>query len=161
MNGGCLRAGQQWHCAKREHTCAWQTLHRLHVRPALFRNVSLPSRRDSRRTRVLTHSIDRSMIAFAALTSQGLTQNAPQYVVSGTAMRGRIIRCCTPCLSYQEHIFETLPVKHRCMQGAGSETDSRGVERLPLRRGGWNFWDWEGRKIHYITAGQLQAPLLL
>ena len=35
------------------------------------------------------------------------------------------------------------------------------MERLPLRRGGWNFWDWEGRRIHYITAGRLQAPLLL
>ena len=40
------------------------------------------------------------------------------------------------------------------MQGAGSEIDSHGVERLPLRREGWNFWNWEGRKIHYITAGQ-------
>ena len=35
--------------------------------------------------------------------------------------------------------------------------DSHGVQRLPLRREGWNYWDWEGRKIHYITAGQYEA----
>ncbi len=43
-------------------------------------------------------------------------------------------------------------------QDAGSEIDVHGMERLPLRREGWNFWDWEGRKIHYITAGFLQTP---
>ena len=43
------------------------------------------------------------------------------------------------------------------VQEAGSEVDSHGIQRLPLRRQGWNFWEWEGRKIHYITAGQYQA----
>ena len=39
--------------------------------------------------------------------------------------------------------------------------DSHGIQRLPLRKEGWNFWDWEGRKIHYITAGQYHGSARL
>ena len=59
-------------------------------------------------------------------------------------------------LSCQWYTHHDSVVRH-FMQEAGSEVDSHGITRLPLRREGWNFWEWEGRKIHYITAGRPQA----
>ncbi|BDA43323.1 probable haloalkane dehalogenase [Coccomyxa sp. Obi] len=43
---------------------------------------------------------------------------------------------------------------------AGSEIDANGVQRLPLRKEGWNFWDFEGNKVHYIQAGTSGTPVV-
>lgn len=44
---------------------------------------------------------------------------------------------------------------------ATTETDKYGVERLPYRPEGWNFWEWNGNRIHYIQAGSSGPPLVL
>lgn len=29
-----------------------------------------------------------------------------------------------------------------------------GLERLPFKPGGYNFWTWRGHKIHYVQQGE-------
>ncbi|KAK9915016.1 hypothetical protein WJX75_003662 [Coccomyxa subellipsoidea] len=43
---------------------------------------------------------------------------------------------------------------------AGSELDANGVQRLPLRREGWNYWSFENKKVHYIQSGTSGTPVL-
>ncbi|KAF8410580.1 hypothetical protein HHK36_003112 [Tetracentron sinense] len=39
--------------------------------------------------------------------------------------------------------------------GSSSSTDSvQGLERLPFRAEGYNFWTWRGHKIHYVEQGE-------
>ena len=45
-------------------------------------------------------------------------------------------------------------------QDPGLETDSHGVDRIPYREQGWNFWKWQNHKIHYVQAGA-PVPTLL
>lgn len=37
---------------------------------------------------------------------------------------------------------------------------SEGVERLPFKPGGYNFWTWRGHKIHYVEQGE-GFPIIL
>lgn len=43
----------------------------------------------------------------------------------------------------------------------GLETDSHGVDRIPYREQGWNFWKWQNHKIHYVQAGSSGPPIVL
>lgn len=40
------------------------------------------------------------------------------------------------------------------------ETDSNGIPRLKFQEQGWNVWNWNGRRIHYIEAGS-SGPIVL
>ena len=48
---------------------------------------------------------------------------------------------------------------------AGRETDRNGLERVPLREQGWNYWQWsfggQQHNVHYITEGQQGSPVVL
>lgn len=35
-----------------------------------------------------------------------------------------------------------------------------GVERLPFKPGGYNFWTWRGHRIHYVVQGE-GSPIVL
>lgn len=37
---------------------------------------------------------------------------------------------------------------------------SIGLERLPFKPEGYNFWTWQGRKIHYVVEGE-GLPIVL
>ncbi|CAI9097858.1 OLC1v1034371C1 [Oldenlandia corymbosa var. corymbosa] len=41
-----------------------------------------------------------------------------------------------------------------------SKPSSQGVERLPFRPEGYNFWTWRGRNIHYVVEGE-GTPIVL
>lgn len=41
------------------------------------------------------------------------------------------------------------------LQDPGLETDVHGVDRVPYREQGWNFWNWQKHRIHYVQAGKL------
>lgn len=43
----------------------------------------------------------------------------------------------------------------------GLETDIHGVNRVPYRDQGWNFWNWQNHRIHYVQAGSSGAPIVL
>ncbi|DBA93112.1 TPA: hypothetical protein ACH3X2_003429 [Trebouxia sp. C0005] len=43
----------------------------------------------------------------------------------------------------------------------GLETDIHGVNRVPYRDQGWNFWNWENHRIHYVQAGSSGPPIVL
>ncbi|KAG6476340.1 hypothetical protein ZIOFF_065580 [Zingiber officinale] len=36
-----------------------------------------------------------------------------------------------------------------------------GIDRLPFRAEGYNFWTWKGRKIHYVEQGTGQPVVLI
>ncbi|PRQ39265.1 putative soluble epoxide hydrolase [Rosa chinensis] len=36
-----------------------------------------------------------------------------------------------------------------------------GIERLPFKPEGYNFWTWRGHKIHYVVQGEGHAVLLI
>ncbi|KAA6422970.1 MAG: alpha beta fold family [Trebouxia sp. A1-2] len=46
-------------------------------------------------------------------------------------------------------------------QDPGLETDIHGVNRVPYRDQGWNFWNWENHRIHYVQAGSSGPPIVL
>ena len=35
------------------------------------------------------------------------------------------------------------------------EIDSHSQQRLQYQAGGWNFWEWQNHRIHYIAAGSI------
>lgn len=35
-----------------------------------------------------------------------------------------------------------------------------GLERLPFKPEGYNFWTWQGRRIHYVVEGE-GLPIVL
>ena len=78
-----------WHCqgAGRGDAATRRSLCRVSQTQLNLRNGKRSSRRPSKQSRVLTHSMDRNMIAFAAMTSQRLAQDAPKFVVRWTAMQ--------------------------------------------------------------------------
>ncbi|CAN1225534.1 Pheophytinase, chloroplastic [Linum perenne] len=41
-----------------------------------------------------------------------------------------------------------------------TESKNQGVERLPFKSEGYNFWTWKGRRIHYIVEGE-GPPIVL
>jgi pimeloyl-ACP methyl ester carboxylesterase len=41
------------------------------------------------------------------------------------------------------------------------ERDSRGLQRAVYEPQGWNFWEWQGNRIHYVKAGSAGPPVLL
>ncbi|CAD7694801.1 unnamed protein product [Ostreobium quekettii] len=41
------------------------------------------------------------------------------------------------------------------------EIDARGAERVAWRESGWNYWDWDGKRVHYISAGDKGSPVVL
>lgn len=43
----------------------------------------------------------------------------------------------------------------------GLETDVHGVDRVPYREQGWNFWNWQKHRIHYVQAGSSGPPIVL
>lgn len=36
-----------------------------------------------------------------------------------------------------------------------------GIERLPFKAEGYNFWTWRGHKIHYVVQGEGPAVVLI
>jgi len=48
---------------------------------------------------------------------------------------------------------------------AGRETDKNGLERVPLREEGWQYWKWtcggEEHNVHYIQEGDEGSPVVL
>ena len=48
---------------------------------------------------------------------------------------------------------------------AGRDTDAIGLERVPLKEEGWNYWQWslggKSHKIHYIQEGEEGSPVVL
>ena len=47
------------------------------------------------------------------------------------------------------------------LQDPGLELDANGKSRIPYRPQGWNFWTWQGHKVHYLQAGALATHLML
>ncbi|KAK9830202.1 hypothetical protein WJX72_010275 [[Myrmecia] bisecta] len=56
---------------------------------------------------------------------------------------------------------EGRPAGVAAQSGVRFETDPQGVERLRLSDDGWDFWQWQGHKIHYIKSGSSGPPLIL
>jgi hypothetical protein len=87
----------------------------------------------------------------AATASQELTKQGTQIVVSHMHLRPQDSCAGALLVSARVHLhvdYGTL------LQPAGIETDVHGLQRLPLRKEGWNFWQWKGNRVHYITAGK-------
>jgi len=53
----------------------------------------------------------------------------------------------------------------RAVGAAGRETDAGGLERLPLREEGWEYWQWsyagKQHRVHYIQEGEQGSPVVL
>ncbi|CAI9783961.1 unnamed protein product [Fraxinus pennsylvanica] len=41
-----------------------------------------------------------------------------------------------------------------------SEPKGQGLEKLPFKPEGYNYWMWQGRKIHYVVEGE-GLPIVL
>lgn len=41
------------------------------------------------------------------------------------------------------------------------ENDPRGKLRVAWKEQGWNYWDWDGKRVHYIAAGTSGPPVVL
>lgn len=41
------------------------------------------------------------------------------------------------------------------------ERDARGLKRLTYEPQGWQFWEWQGNRIHYVKTGSTGPPVLL
>lgn len=37
----------------------------------------------------------------------------------------------------------------------------RGKLRVAWKEEGWNYWDWDGKRVHYISAGESGPPVVL
>ncbi|XP_003572859.2 pheophytinase, chloroplastic isoform X2 [Brachypodium distachyon] len=44
---------------------------------------------------------------------------------------------------------------------SSSNGDAQGLERLPFKADGYNFWTWRGRRIHYVEQGEGQPIVLV
>lgn len=101
-------------------------------------------------------ALDRSLIASAATASKEVTSGVRRLVVRHYVDSKA---CCqyvciyASCIGMAVTVLLLRSLDYHQTQEAGSETDGNGVQRLPLRREGWNFWDFEGNKVHYIQAG--------
>ncbi len=88
----------------------------------------------------------------AASVDAGSTSNT--FVVSSRALHDalgvRSMQACTVTDCDQK-----LDTTSYCWQDPGLETDIHGVNRVPYRDQGWNFWNWQNHRIHYVQAGKL------
>lgn len=44
-------------------------------------------------------------------------------------------------------------VKHNELMAQELELDENGISRLPFRPQGWDYWTYEGHKVHFLRAG--------
>ncbi|DBB12732.1 TPA: hypothetical protein ACH3X3_005508 [Trebouxia sp. C0006] len=94
----------------------------------------------------------------AASVDAGSTSNT--FVVSSRALHDvlgvRSMQACTVTGCDQK-----LDTTSYCWQDPGLETDIHGVNRVPYRDQGWNFWNWQKHRIHYVQAGSSGPPIVL
>ncbi|KAL5704668.1 hypothetical protein ACHQM5_023060 [Ranunculus cassubicifolius] len=55
----------------------------------------------------------------------------------------------------RDFAFKGLIVAGASVLGSSASADPyQGMERLPFKSEGYNFWTWKGRKIHYVEQGE-------
>eukprot|EP00262_Sarcandra_glabra_P011141 TRINITY_DN26863_c0_g1_i1.p1 TRINITY_DN26863_c0_g1~~TRINITY_DN26863_c0_g1_i1.p1 ORF type:complete len:375 (+),score=50.53 TRINITY_DN26863_c0_g1_i1:143-1267(+) len=78
-------------------------------------------------------------------------RNGHRYLVSG-----RISRHRSKCGMLRRN-FSLKGIVVACVSVLDSSLSSgiaQGMERLPFKPEGYNFWTWRGRKIHYVEQGE-------
>lgn len=44
---------------------------------------------------------------------------------------------------------------------AAANVSAQGLEMLPYKPDGYNFWTWKGRRIHYVEQGEGKPVVLI
>jgi hypothetical protein len=47
------------------------------------------------------------------------------------------------------------------MAAASASGSAQGLEMLPFKADGYNFWTWKGRRIHYVEQGAGKPIVLI
>mmetsp|Transcript_28195 Transcript_28195/g.71897 ORF Transcript_28195/g.71897 Transcript_28195/m.71897 type:complete len:372 (-) Transcript_28195:235-1350(-) len=71
---------------------------------------------------------------------------------------GRVVATAAGAASTEQvaSTSASLPVKE-----LHYETDKNGLQRVKYDKEGWNFWQWQGHKVHWAVAGPKDAPPVL
>jgi hypothetical protein len=48
-----------------------------------------------------------------------------------------------------------------CAMAASPNGSAQGLEMLPFKADGYNFWTWKGRRIHYVEQGAGKPIVLI
>ncbi|KAJ9510921.1 hypothetical protein QJQ45_027851 [Haematococcus lacustris] len=76
------------------------------------------------------------------------------------------VLCSSPAYQVQPGAFTqykpTFVITHASVlvQALGLETKN-GLQRVIYDKQGWNWWSWEGHRVHWVVAGPEDAPPLL
>ncbi|KDO70958.1 hypothetical protein CISIN_1g017361mg [Citrus sinensis] len=75
---------------------------------------------------------------------------------------GRIYQPRSKCeISRRTFVFRGIVASGASVIGSSLITEpSPGMERLPFKPEGYNFWTWRGHKIHYVVQGE-GSPVVL
>lgn len=74
--------------------------------------------------------------------------------------RGSVQHADRSCTLLRAAVLDTSATTTRYVD-PGLELDANGKSRIPYRPQGWNFWTWQGHKVHYLQAGDSGPPILL